>query len=80
MNRDEIMQKLGVVIEESSAENIDWTQVEEATELQSFGFDSLAVLDLIFDIEEELAVQVAAEDMMRMETVGELVDYISKRV
>lgn len=80
MTRDEIMKKLGVVIEESSAENIDWSEVEESTELESFGFDSLAVLDLIFDIEQEIGVQVAAEDMMQMETVGELIDYISKRV
>jgi acyl carrier protein len=80
MTNEEIMAKLGEVIEASAAEDIDWSTVTESTELESFGFDSLAVLDLIFDIEQEVGVQVAAEDMMQMETLGELVSYISKRV
>ena len=76
MTRDEIFQQLGEVIEESSVEDVDWSTVTEEHTLESFGFDSLAVLDLIFDIESEFGVQLKAEEVLEMKTVGELVTYL----
>jgi acyl carrier protein len=75
--RAEILGRLGTVIEESATEDVDWTVVTAATALDSFGFDSLAVLDLIFDLEQEFGVQIPAETMLRMKTVGDLVAYLA---
>lgn len=79
MTNDEIMEGLGRVIEDSAAEDVDWSEVTAATTLESFGFDSLAVLDLIFDIEQEFGVKIPAEDMLKMATVGDLVVYLSNK-
>lgn len=73
-----ILARLGEVIEESASEDVDWSGVTEATTLDSFGFDSLAVLDLIFDLEQEFGVQIPAETMLRLKTVGELVTFIAE--
>ncbi len=80
MSREEIMEGLGQVIEESSAEEIDWSTVTEDIKFEAFGLDSLSVLDLIFDLEQEFEVQVPAEDMLEMETVGDLVTYLEQRI
>lgn len=79
MTRDEIFRQLGEVIEESSVEDVDWSTVTEEHTLESFGFDSLAVLDLIFDVEAEFGVQLKAEDVLEMKTIGELVTYLESK-
>jgi acyl carrier protein len=79
MTRSEILEQLGSVIEESSVEDVDWSTVTENHTLESFGFDSLAVLDLIFDLESEFGVQINAEDILGMKTVGELVTFLETR-
>jgi len=76
--RAEILGRLGAVIEESASEDVDWSGVGEATTLDSFGFDSLAVLDLIFDLEQEFGVQIPAETMLSMKTVGNLVTFLAE--
>jgi acyl carrier protein len=79
MTRDEIFEQLVSVIEESSVEDVDWSTVTEENTLESFGFDSLAVLDLIFDLEAEFSVQIKAEEVLEMKTVGELVTFLESK-
>ncbi|MEZ5330827.1 MAG: phosphopantetheine-binding protein [Thermoanaerobaculia bacterium] len=77
-DRAGILERLGAVLEESATEEVDWSTVDESTTLESFGFDSLAVLDLIFDLEQEFGVQIPAETMIRMKTVGDLVTFLEE--
>jgi acyl carrier protein len=79
MTRSDVFEQLGSVIEESSVEDVDWSTVTEDRTLESFGFDSLAVLDLIFDLEAEFGVQIKAEDILEMKTVGELVTFLETK-
>lgn len=58
---------------------MDWSTVTEATTVESFGFDSLSVLDLIFDLEQEFGAEVEAKEMLALETVGDLVTLLSER-
>lgn len=76
--RAAIVKRLGAVLEESATEEIEWSAVDESTTLESFGFDSLAVLDLIFDLEQEFGVQISAETMIRLRTVGEVVSLLAR--
>jgi len=79
MDRKEILARLGEVIEESAAEEVDWSGVTEETLIESFGLNSLAVLDLLFDLEEAFGVEVSAEDILKMKTTGEMVSLIVDR-
>ena len=79
MTRDEIFRQLGEVIVESAVEDVDWSTVNEDNTLESFGFDSLAVLDLIFDLESEFDVQIKAEEILEMKTIGDLVTFLEAK-
>ena len=79
MSREEILERLGRVVQESATDEIDWSAVTEETSFESFGFDSIAVLDLIFDVEQEFGVQIAAEEILGKKTVGDLVTFLESK-
>jgi len=80
MDRKDILARIGTVIEESAAEEVDWTGVTEETAIESFGLNSLSVLDLLFDLEEEFGIEVSAEDILKMKTTGEMVTLVTDRM
>jgi acyl carrier protein len=80
MTREQIIERLGEVLQESSTSaRVDWSSVTEKTEIDALGFDSLTILDLIFDIEEAFGLEVPAEDILSVKTVGSLASYLEKR-
>lgn len=79
-HRDDIRARLMRVFEETSARAIDASTVTEATPLESFGVDSLVLIDLIFDLEQEFGVKLAAQEMASLRTVGELITHLEQRV
>ncbi len=57
------------------------TPVEEVTRESTFdslGIDSLETVEMLMDLEEELGTEIELEG--KLETVGELVDYIQEKV
>jgi acyl carrier protein len=80
MTRAEILERLHSVMEESSVDEVDWADVDESTSIESFGFDSLSVLDLIFDLEQEYGVQIQPEEMPAIKQVGDLVTFLVERI
>ena len=80
MNRPEILQRLTAVIARSSSAPVDASTVTEATSLESFAVDSLVLVDLIFDLEQEFGVQLPAEQLMAMRTMGDLVTQLEARL
>jgi acyl carrier protein len=76
----EILERLGRVIEESSVEDVDWSKVDENTTIDSLGFDSLAILDLLYDIEQEFGISIDAKDVVDVRTVGAMASLIDKRI
>jgi len=80
MNRDEIKRRLFGVIEEAAVEGFDPGTVTAETLLESFGVDSLVMIDLIFDLEQEFGVKMRAEELTSLATVGDLVIFLEQRV
>ncbi|MEM9408943.1 MAG: acyl carrier protein [Acidobacteriota bacterium] len=79
MDRQGIFDRIGTVIDDSALEDVEWADVSEQTKIESFGFDSLAVLDLLFDLEQEFGVAIEAKEMLALPTVGELVTLLGER-
>ena len=80
MSRHDILQRLVTVIADSSSAPIEAANVSETTSLDSFGVDSLILIDLIFDIEQEFGVRLVAEELTSMRVMGELVGHLEKRL
>ena len=78
MTREEIIDKLRDIMKEAATEDIDWDSVAEDTAIETMGFDSLSILDLIYDIQQEFGVEFEAEKLTSVRTVGELTDFLTE--
>ena len=79
MNPETTLARLVRVVSDSLPDGLDAATVTADTPLNSFGVDSLVLIDLIFDLEQEFGVKLAAEELTAMKTVGELAAHLEKR-
>ena len=57
--------------------DISVDDIERDTTFESLGIDSLDVVEMIMDLEEELGVELETEE--KMTTVGELADFAESK-
>jgi acyl carrier protein len=67
---DIIVEQLGVNPEQVT---------ESASFIEDLGADSLDTVELVMAFEEEFSVEVPDEDAEKLQTVGNVVDYIEKK-
>jgi len=79
VDRKEIMEKVRKIISEKLGVEEEKV-VEEAKLIDDLGADSLDLVDLIMDLENEFDVKVDDSDIEKISTVGEVVDYIAKKL
>ena len=79
MDRKEIFDAIGTLAVAASTEELDWSSVTEDSSIESLGFDSLAIMDLLFDLEQEFGVEISAKEILEIETVGGLIDFIQAK-
>lgn len=79
MTDSEVMAKLEAVIAKASPKPVDWKSVTAETTIASIGFDSLSILDLIYDIQQAFGLQFDAEEMAGVRTVGDLVRFLKSK-
>ncbi len=80
MNKEEIIEKLKEAMKGSSEVQVDWDSVSEESTIESLGFDSLSILDLIYDVQQLFDVEFEAEAMVGVSTVGSLVDFLQGKL
>ena len=80
MTREEIGSKLRDIMKDSSQEAVDWDSFSEQSDITSLGFDSLSILDLIYDIQQSFNVEFEAENLADVQTVGDLVSFLEKQL
>lgn len=78
MTHENVRKSLISVIASSAPESLPAGEVTDATTLDAFGVDSLVMIDLIFDLEQEFGLKLSASDLMSMKTVGDLVAHIEQ--
>jgi acyl carrier protein len=79
MTDSEVMAKLQAVITKASPKPVDWESVTQETTIASIGFDSLSILDLIYDIQQSFGLEFDAEEMAGVKTVGDLVRFLQSK-
>ena len=80
MDKQAIIEKLREMMKASSEVEADWDSVTEASAIQDLGFDSLSILDLIYDIQQEFSLEFDAEEMASVTTVGELASFLEQKM
>mgnify|MGYP000203758319 FL=1 len=75
MNREQIFEKIReIVVEELgvSAEKV----TEQARFIEDLGADSIGVMELVMKMEEAFDIQIPDQDIEKIRTVGDAIDYI----
>ncbi|NOY91557.1 MAG: acyl carrier protein [Deltaproteobacteria bacterium] len=58
----------------------DFADVGEDSVIASMGVDSLAMLEVVGEMERELTIQVPDDQLVGLETVRQLLDMLEKRI
>ena len=78
MTKDDIIKRLRKVMQGCSEVQRDWDTVNEATPVDQLGFDSLTMLDLLYDIQHEFGIQADPEILAEIKTVGDAAEKIQQ--
>ena len=69
----EILARLRNVLRDSAVEEHDWDAVGPETPIESLGFDSLTILDVLYDVEEEFGIALDPKQVVKTRTIGEII-------
>ncbi|MCZ6672602.1 MAG: acyl carrier protein [Verrucomicrobia bacterium] len=73
---EKIIGQLLDICQETSTEERDWDSFGRDTTIEDLGLDSLTILDLLYDIEQEIGIHLEAQDVVSVRTVGEITDLL----
>lgn len=80
MNRADIIAKLKSLLQKQQHQlKTEVAGIQEEMSIDQLGFDSISILDFMYDVEAEFSVQTEVADLVKMERVKDLVDYIVAR-
>ncbi len=79
MDRNEILAKIkDIVVEELGVAPEKVT--EDARFIEDLGADSIGVMELVMKMEEEFDLKIPDEDIEKLRTVGDVINYILEKV
>ena len=78
--RAELIATLKKLLGRNERLQVDLASIGEDTRIRDVGFDSLSILDLMYDIESEFGIQMEVTDLVDMEHVRDLLDYVQSRI
>lgn len=75
-SRDEVFERIREVLAERlSVEEPDIT--EEANFQEDLGADSLDLVEMIMELEDQFGIKIPDEDAQQIQTVGQAVEYVT---
>jgi acyl carrier protein len=75
-SRDEVFERIREVLAERlSVEESDIT--EEANFQEDLGADSLDLVEMIMELEDQFGIKIPDEDAQKIQTVGQAVEYVT---
>lgn len=79
MTNEEIFDRISNLIKEQL--HNEKIEVTVKTNIQEdLGIDSIALMEFIITLEDEFNLNISDEDVEDIQTMGELVDYLSRRL
>ena len=80
MDRDEIVRGLRELLTRQAGVKVDVSAITEDTRIDRIGFDSISILDFIYDVEDRFRIQTEIADLVEMERVRDLIGYLEARL
>ncbi|MBL9077944.1 MAG: acyl carrier protein [Planctomycetes bacterium] len=80
MARKDIVQRLRGIIERTGRDLVDRTAVTEQDTIASLGIDSLAMLDFLYDVQQEFRIEFEPQELVAVKTLGELATFVEQRL
>ncbi|MFU8780588.1 MAG: acyl carrier protein [Kiritimatiellia bacterium] len=80
MHREQLIQTLRDIIDQAAVEPIDTDNLTEDTTIGELGFDSLSVLDLVYDVQQAFGLDFEIQELVAVNTVGELIDFLEEEM
>ena len=80
MTRDEITGLLKELLERDENVDVDVSKIDEKTPVSDIGFDSLSILEFMYEIENRFDVKIEVGDLIEMERVGDLINYLQGKL
>ncbi|MFA5687298.1 MAG: phosphopantetheine-binding protein [Bacilli bacterium] len=74
------MGKVTNAILEKFKEKFNVDEVDKEKALKDYGLDSLDMVELILDLEEEHNIKFSDEEMTGLQTIGDLLNSISSKI
>ncbi len=74
----EVFEKIKGLISEQL--EVDEEKIEMKTTFEDIDADSLDVVELVMALEEEYNLEIADEEVEKIKTVGDIVNYIEKQI
>jgi acyl carrier protein len=78
--REEIGSKLRSLLGNQPEIQIDVDTITDKTVLEEVGFDSLSILDFMYEMEDHFGVQMEIKDLLEMDSVGDLVEHLQGKL
>lgn len=79
VTRSQIIHRLRGIMARTATTQHDWDRVGEEDAIAALGIDSLAMLDFVYDIQQEFGIQFEAHELVEVTTVGKLATFIGER-
>jgi acyl carrier protein len=76
MNREQIIAALKALLGTQQKLKVDINAITEGTRLDQMGFDSISILDFMYEVESKFNTRIEVADLVRMEVVRDLIDHL----
>jgi len=80
LGRDELRTALADLIASQPDLEVDVQAIEESTKIEDIGFDSISILDFMYEIEGKFGIELAVRDLVEMVQVKDLLDHLEGKL
>lgn len=80
MATKDIVDRLRGIIARSGRDVADPKGIVEQDTIASLGIDSLAMLDFLYDVQQEFRIEFDPQDLIEVKTLGELATFVEQRM